>query len=566
MKKSNTRSNSFITVAIGFLLLFLLNVGGSFFFTRFDLTSEKRHTLTPETIRMVRELEDVVFIRVYLEGDFPADFKRLRNAVEERLDELKAYAGKNIQFEFINPSENPDKKTREQTWQRLVERGLEPTDLTIQGKDAIERKILFPGAIISYKGKELPIQILRSQDKMPSAEILNNSINNLEYNLANNIRRLTEKKVKRVGVLLGHGELSNLELEDFVKSAVDLYPIERVRIDSQLNALAGYKCLIIAKPDSLFNEKDKFIIDQFIMKGGRVLWCIDGIQANMDSLLGTNDQQTMGLTKNLNLNDQLFNYGVRVESNLLIDRSCAPIALNVGKFGDQPNLQLFPWYFYPVLIPTGKNSITQNIDPVYTEFVSKVDTVGFPFIKKTILLSTSPLTRIFRSPVRINLGIVGINPDFGRASVGPQPVAVLLEGRFKSAFANRISPQIAGSKAINFKEEAIEPTKMIVIGDGDVIKNRIDKNRGIYYPLGYDRNVKRKLYGNKEFLLNALNYLMDDSGLISVRSREIKLRKLNEEVLVSGKTRWQIINVVSPLLLVICMGLVLFFIRKRKYS
>ncbi len=566
MKKPTTRNNSFVKVGIGFILLFLLNIGGSFLFTRFDLTSEKRHTLTPETIKMVQELKDVVFIRVYLEGDFPADFKRLRNSIKERLDELKAYAGNNIQYEFINPSENPDQKIRQQTWQRLAERGLEPTEITIQGKDALERKLIFPGAIMSYKGKELPIQILRSQERIPSPEILNNSINNLEYNLANNIRRLTEKTAKRIGVLAGQGELSDAELDDFMKSASDLYAIERVRIDSQLTSLVSYQCLVIAKPDSAFSEKDKFIIDQFIMKGGSVLWCIDGIQANLDSLMGTNDQEILGMSKNVNLSDQLFNYGVRVESNLIIDRSCAPIALTVGKFGDQANIKLFPWYFSPVIVPTGKHPITQNIDPVFTEFVSKVDTVGFPFIKKTVLLSSSPYSVIQRAPVRINLGIVGIKIDFARITTGPQPIAVLLEGKFKSAFANRISPEIAKSSQISFKEEAITPAKMIVIGDGDMIKNRVDKARNVFYPLGYDKHLKRKVYGNKEFLMNSLNYLMDDSGLIAVRSREIKLRKLSEEAIVNGRTRWQIINVVSPLILVVIMGVILFFIRKKKYA
>lgn len=574
MKKSTTRYNSFLKVAIGFIILFLLNVGGSFIFTRFDLTSEKRHTLTPETIKMVQDLDDVVFIKVYLEGDFPADFKRLRNAIHERLDELKAYAGKKIQFEFINPSENPDLKIRQQTWKRLEERGLQPTEITIQGKDALERKLLFPGAIISYKGKEMPIQILGGSDQAPTAEVLNNSINGLEYNLANNIRRLTQKTAKRIAVLAGQGELSDLELGDFMKAASDLYAIERVRVDSQLNALVGYQCLVVAKPDSLFSEKDKFIIDQFIMKGGRVLWCLDGVSANIDSLAGKNGQEMLGMSKNVNLGDMLFNYGARVENNLMIDRSCAPIALNVGKFGTQPNYKLFPWYFSPVLVPTGKHPITQNLDPVYTEFLSKVDTVGYPFISKTVLLSSSNYSVVQRAPVRINLGIVGVKIDFEGITTrdvehktsGAQPVAVLLEGKFKSAYANRIGTQIADSKEINFKSEAVGSTKMIVIGDGDIIKNRVDVNRKLYYPLGFDRNVRRKIYGNREFLMNCLNYLMDDSGLIAVRSREIKLRKLNEEAVLNGRTRYQIINVVLPVVLIIIMGVVLFFIRKKKYA
>jgi len=566
MKNSTNRTNSIIKVGIGLLALFLVNIGGTFFFTRLDLTSEKRHTLTGETIKMVQNLNDRVFIRVYLEGDFPADFKRLRNAVKERLDELKAYGGEKIEYEFINPSENPDKNLRQQVWRKLVESGLEPTEITVEGKDALERKLIFPGAIISYRGKELPIQILRSHDAAPSPEILNSSINNLEYNIANSIRRLTDRRSPKIGILAGHGELSNLELEDFVKAASDLYSVERVRIDSQLNALLGINCLVIAKPDSAFNEKDKFIIDQFIMRGGRVLWCLEGIDASMDSLRGNDKMQTLGLSKSVNLEDQLFTYGVRVRPELLIDRSCAPIALNVGKFGDKPNLQMFPWYFNPVIVPGGNHPINLNVDPIYTEFLSGIDTVGFPFIQKTILLHSSAYTRIMRAPVRINLGIVGINPNFGKNSAGPQPVAVLLEGRFKSAFANRISSQIATSKAINFKTESARPTKMIVIGDGDIIKNKTNKEKGIFYPLGYDNYQNRKIYGNREFLLNALNFLMDDSGMIAVRSREIKLRKLDGEKLIAGRTRWQIINIGGPIFLVMLLGLSIYYVRKRKYA
>ncbi|HEX4887028.1 MAG TPA: gliding motility-associated ABC transporter substrate-binding protein GldG [Luteibaculaceae bacterium] len=565
MKKNSNRFNSLVKVGIGFLVLFLLNIGGAFYYFRFDLTSEKRHTLTPETVQLVQNLEDVVFVRVYLEGEFPADFKRLRNAVEERLAELRAYAGDNVQYEFINPSENPDREARENTWKRLVDRGLEPTEITIQGKDALERKLIFPGAILSYQGKEAALQILRSTDPVPSPQLLNSSINNLEYNLVNAIKRLTQPNLKKIAIIKGHGELDPLAIEDFTAAARELYTVDTVRIDSQLNSLLGYDGIVIAKPQSAFSEKDKFIIDQFLMKGGSILWCLDGIQASMDSLKGTNNSQTLGLATDLNLNDQLFSYGVRIENNLLIDRNCGPIALNVGKFGDQPNLQLFPWYFDPLIAGNTGHPVAHNINPVLTQFVSRVDTIGLPGIKKSILLQTSPFTRIMRAPVRINLGIVGINPNFNQNTVGPQPVAVLLEGKFQSAFDNRISPQIASSKEINFKAQAIKPVKMIVVGDGDVIRNRVDRTKNIFYPLGYDQYQKKRLYGNREFLMNCLNYLLDDSGVIAVRSREIKIRKLNAEIEATGKTRWQTINLIAPILIVSALGLAIYLIRRKRF-
>ncbi len=550
----------------GILAIIMINMAAQLYFKRFDLTTEKRHTLTPETVEMIKNLDDVIFVRVFLEGDLPAELRRLRNAVKERLDEMRAYSDGNLEYQFINPSADEDPLTRKQTWQKLIESGLEYTSLTIQGKDGVEEKIVFPGALISYQGDEYPLQILKSRERIPSDEMLNNSINDLEYNLAGTIRQITRPFKPKIGFLEGHGEYADIYFEDFQHSVAEQYEVERVKINGQLDALLGFDALVIAGPDSAFSEKDKFVIDQYFMKNGKLMWLVDGMKADLDSLKASQGSQMMSLSNDLNLEDMLFTYGVRVNKDLLLDRSCAPIALTVGMFGDQPNMQLFPWFYNPVLISKNEHPIVTNIDPILTQFVSSIDIIESPTIKATPLLFTSEYTRLMRSPVRVNLGIVGIDPDFTKNTVGRKPVAVLLEGKFPSVFNNRIPAQLTESKEVNFKKESVLENKMIVVSDADVVKNPVNLANKQYYPLGFDKYAKKIIYGNKEFLLNAINYLMNDASLISVRSREIKLRKLNEELLLKNKTNYQVLNIVLPLLLIVVFAVVILTLRRRKYA
>ncbi len=527
---------------------------------------------------MLRELDGVVTFKVYLEGDFPAGFQRLRNETREMLNQFRAYS-KNIQFEFIDPSAGKDKNQLDAMYMQLAKSGLNATDLQVKDKTGMSRKIIFPGAVVSYKGKELPLDLLLTQVGKPPAEVLNNSVQALEYGLTNVIRKLSVTEKPKIAFIEGHGELAPVYTASIEAALSEYYDIERVRIDGQPLSLSiqsqngstpskaaivnKYKAIIIAKPDSAFsrNELDKFLIDQFIMRGGKVLWLLDPVYAEMDSLK-TKDR-TMALARDLNLDDMLFNYGVRLNGNLVVDMNSLPIPVVIDQKGNQ---KLIPWLFFPLLVPTSNNPIVRNLSAIKTEFVSSIDTVEAPGITKTILLSTSRYSRVLNSPVTLSLSYLYQEPDPQQFNQPYQSVAVLLDGEFTSLFLNRIPAEMAKSPEIAFLGKSTK-TSMIVVADGDVIKNQLQPGevRPTPLPLGYDRYTGQQ-FGNKEFILNAMNYLCDDSGLLSVRSREVKLRALDASLVEDQRLKWQLVNLVVPLLLVLAFAFVHAYRRRKKYT
>ncbi|NEN24324.1 gliding motility-associated ABC transporter substrate-binding protein GldG [Cryomorpha ignava] len=574
MKKRAIEKNKvWIEALLGIALFVLLAYLSTFVFKRFDLTEEKRHTLTPTTIDLVKSLDDVVYIKVFLEGDFPADYQRLSQSVKEKLDEMRAYAGDKIQYEFINPSEAPDKKSREDMYGELVKKGLQYSALQIRNKDGVSEKIVFPGALISYKNREVPLQILQNQQRITDAEMINRTINNLEYQFVNALYQVQREEKQKVAFLEGHGELSAMETKDFEIELSKYYDVDRLALDGMVDALsrnvAGegrrvnrYDAVILAKPQEKFSEQDKYIIDQFVMNGGKVLWMIDAMQMNMDSLRTTD--LTMATPLSLNLDDILFNYGVRINRNLLLDRTCAPISLLTGPKGNERS-ELFPWYYAPILIPEGTNPIVANVDPVITEFISSIDTVETPGVRKKVILTTSESTRILKSPARVSLNIVSINPDFGNSNRPYQPVGVLLEGEFTSNFKNRLPPDFYDAKLLDFKETS-PLNRMLVIADGDIAKNGVSSDGTKFRPLGFDPAMQRKMYGNRELLINSVNYLLGDASLINVRSRSVKLRKLDDEKVLQQRYYWQAINIGLPVLIIVLFGIGQWIWRRRKYS
>jgi len=576
-KRKNIKRNNIIQLAFGLIIIVLVNVIGYYVFTRFDLTAEKRYSLSEPTKQMLNKLDDIVYFQIYLEGKFPAGFKRLKRETREMLDQFRAYS-ENIQYEFINPSASSDPKERNDVYLLLMERGLNPTDLNVKTNEGSSQQIIFPGALVSYKGKEIPVELLISQMGLPPEEVLNNSIQSLEFNLANAIRKLSISRKPKVGFLEGHGELSVLETADIAYALNEYYTIERVEIAGQLNSLTERKAIdstkttsrnkfdaiIIAKPDTAFDEKDKFIIDQFIMRGGKVMWLIDPVFASMDSIQSAD--ATVGVINELNLTDQLFNYGVRLNTNLVMDINALPIPLKTGDMGGSPQIEFFPWYYFPVLNPLLEHPIVKNLNAIKTEFISSIDTLDNKGVKKTVLLTSSQYSRTVNTPVLISLDILHREPDKRLYNKKHIPVAILLEGKFKSLYWNRIPPEIRDDKDIGFVASS-EPGKMIIVADGDVIKNQIRNTdeRPTPYPLGYDRYTGQT-FGNKEFILNAMNYLIDENGLISIRSRELKLRLLDKTKINEHKLFWQIINTVVPVVIIVFLGIVLFYIRKKKYA
>lgn len=556
------KKRDIIQLLLGLAIVVLINFIASFAFERFDLTSENRYSLTDATKQMLQNLDDVVFVRVYLEGNLPAGFKRLRDETKEMLDEFRAYSKNNVEYQFINPSESPDKKTRNEVYQRLYEQGLMPTDLEVKTEDGSSNKIIWPGAIFSFKGKESTMQLLKSQMGSHPEVMLNNSIQQLEYEISSSIQKLSGEVGGKIAFIEGHSELNEIEVADITKSLKETYVVERVKIDGLLNVLDGYKAIVIAKPDSAFDEKDKFIIDQFIMKGGKALWLLDAVHAEMDSLQRKN--LTMGIANPVNLDDMLFKYGVRVNPNLIMDLRSLPIPIVTGMIGNQPKQEFFPWYFFPLIMSEESHPIVKNLEAIKTQFVSSIDTVGGKGIRKTILLKSSNYTKLVNAPTRISFNILRKPPDEKQYSHPPQVIAVLLEGEFNSVFTNRIPPQISDSKGIGFREKS-KPTKQIVISDGDIIRNNVNRTTNQYYPLEYDRYTD-KFYGNKDFLLNCINYLCDDSGLIAARAKEFKLRMLDLQKVKKERPRWQMLNTVAPILLILLFGLVQYYLRKRKFE
>ena len=556
--KKQVYINFFIFFGIVATLFFL----SRYAFYRIDLTSEKRYTLSPATKELVIKLDDIVYIKIYLDGDLPAGYKRLKRETKEILDEFKVFAGENIEYEFINPSENQNEADRISLYKQLMKKGLEPVTISESEKESVSQKTIFPGAIATYRSKEFPLQLLKTQVGTVQEVVLNNSIEGLEYEISNVIRKLTRKSSERIALLEGQKELDEIWTRDFVKSLQEYYQVERVKLNQQFDALKNYQALIVAKPDSMFDDKDKFAIDQFVMKGGKVLWLLDPVYAEMDSL--QKSPITYGVQNPLNLEDMLFVYGVRLNNNLVMDIQAAPIPMITGMMGNVPQRSLLPWYYFPLSPPKINHPIVNNLNAVKFQFASQLDTLTTKGLKKTVLLSSSQYSRVVNVPVKISLDLLRQKPVQEQYNKSFIPLAVLLEGNFTSCFKNRLPKAITQDPAIGFKEISVE-NKMIIISDGDVVRNQISKNSSEAYPLGFDR-FSGETFGNKNFLLNCVNYLLDESGLIAVRSREIKLRMLDKTKIENEKLFWQILNVISPLLIIVTFGLIMFFIRKRKFS
>ncbi len=575
-ERKNLKKNQLISFGITLIVIVAINIIASFVYTRFDLTSEKRYTLSDTSKEILKNLDDYVYFRVYLEGDFPAGFKKLRKETKEMLDEFRAYS-KFVDYEFINPSESNDAAERNETYKLLYQSGLNPTEIAMQTKSGAQQLIIWPCALVSYQEKEKPLDLLDTNVGENSNQVLNNSAQNLEYKLISSIKELAQEKKPSVAFIEGHGELNENEVYDITRSLQKKYNVKRISLNEQVTSLnnrtatkdsnivisSNYDAIIIAKPTKPFSEKDKFIIDQYVMHGGKILWLLDPVFATMDSLQMS--ESTIGNTLNLNLDDMFFKYGIRLNNNLLLDLNSAKIALRTGQMGGQAQIEYFNWYYFPLLNAASNNSIVKNINPIKADFISSIDPVmSDSDVQKIPLLKTSNYTNISNAPVYITLGMLRQKPDQRLFTQKSQNVAYLLKGEFESLYANRMTSGIMESKEIGFKTSS-EPTSMIVIADGDIIRNQFHIPKGYPLPLGFDQYTQIT-YGNKDFMENAISYLVDGEGLIEIRSRELKIRLLDMNKINNDALLWQIINVVLPSAIMVIFGFILAFIRKRKYA
>lgn len=561
-KKSIRKKRDIAMLLVVLAIVVLVNFVGAFLFKRFDLTSEKRYTLSESSRKLLKKLDDVVYIKVYLQGDFNPNFTRLKNETKELLDEFRAYSNGNLEYELINPLDNPSKEETDKIEKQLYDKGIMPEQIVDRSSQKVSETFIWPGAIITYKGKESVWQIYKRQLGFEAEQSINNSIQEMEYGLTNAIRKTTLLRKPEVLFIEGHDELDTIRGADFMRSVAEYYNVSRVNINHKLYALKGADAIVIAQPDSMFDEKDKYIIDQFIMHGGKALWLIDPVYVNRDTL--TTRGYSLGFKNDLNLDDILFKYGVRLNPVLVQDLQSAQVPVNVGFKMGQPDFKPFYWNYYPLLLPSSNHPIVKNLDLIKTEYIGTLDTVYAKDVTKTILLQTSKYTKTQPTPVRIIAAQVKLKPQESQYNNPFQNVACLLEGQFESNYKNRITSRILQDSIFDFRAKS-PPTKMIVVADGDIAKNEYQRATGMIYPVGYDLYTKQQ-FANKTFLLNCMNYLLDDEGLLQLRSREVKLRLLDKKKTATQVSKWKLTNVGLPLLIIICFGLIQYYIRKKKYS
>ena len=573
--RKSLRRSHWIEMGATVLVVVAVSVIGNYIFLRADLTAEKRYTLSKHTKEMLKKIDEPVLFRVYLEGEFPADFKRLQSETKEMLNQFRAY-NSNIDYEFFNPNAFESKEEQQMFYQKLAQKGIQPTQIQVKGENGVTQQILIPAADVYYRGRETTVQLLQSQKYVNDADLLNNSIQNLEYNLSSAIRALARGEKRSIGFLQGHGELSGPVLYDFQRSLQEFYSLDYVTIDGQIQALTAhrmsekdssysfynlYDLIIVAKPTQPFSEKDQYILDQYIMYGGKVLWLLDATDADIDSLASRG--QFIATRLPLDIDEMLFTYGVRVNPDLAMDVRCRPIPIQVGMVGEKPQFEFRPWFYFPEIVPLADHPIVRNLDLIKTDFVSTIDLIDNDDVRKTVLLTTSEYTRVKNAPVMVDLADAQVEPDQRLYNRGQRPIAVLLEGTFRSAWRTRLSPDFKANEAMGFRNESGD-NKMIVISDGDIVRNRFIAAEGAVLPVGYDFYTQTQ-YANKELLLNAVNYLVGDEGLMASRSRNIKLRKLDVMKVKEERTKYQIINVALPVALLAIGGGVIAIVRRKKY-
>jgi len=554
------------TLLLPFGIIVALAFLSTLTFTRFDFTKEKRFTISPISQQVLGKVNQPIKVTIFLKGDnFPNWAKRLQRATRDMVSDLQAYSHGNLTYQFIDPIANikglPDSAQRA-VYDSLDAKGLSGQPFGVPTDNGVTQILMFPEALIEYNGQGIVVNLLQSRmDAQREEEGAKEAIQNLEYSFASAIKKITAGGKPLIGFTEGHHELNDLQLKGAFNSLGDGYVVGRIDLNKMpLSALLHLKLLVVPKPEKAFSELEKFKIDQFVMHGGRVLWTIDQVSAELDSMRGHGGDQ-LAFNKQLNLDDQLFVYGVRINYDLIADMSCAPIAVVTGSVGGQPQILPRPWLFYPVIIPESKHPIVKNLDGIRTQFISTIDTLGIKDVKKTILLSSSNHNKKFTVPYLLSLQALEQEPDPKDFIRQPKTLGVLLEGKFKSDFLNRPIPEGFTEKIEPLAES--RPTKMIVISDGDIFKN--DLAEGSAYPLGYDRDGGQT-YANKNLLLNIADYLTDDSGLIGLREKEFQIRLLDRAKIRSEKLYWQVINNVIPLAFVLVFAIFQHYIRRRKYA
>ncbi len=561
----NIRLRSWIQFAVTAGAVILIAAATSLVRVRLDLTEDRRYTLSEPAREVLNGLENDVYIQVYLDGEMPIPLKRLRRTVQEMLEEFRIESGRKIDYEFINPAGSGNAKQREDQYMALIDKGLSPMKIIASDEEGgSSQKMVFPGMIFNYNGAEVPLDFLKNDQSVSSEQNILHSQESLEYEMIQIIETITSDTIYKVAFLEGHGEYQEIEVADVTRNLAKYFTVDRGTIGGKQGILDNYSAIIIAGPTREFSEADKLVIDQYIMNGGKVLWLFEEVFVNSDSLA---QGETVGIYSPLNIEDQLFRYGARINPEIVQDMDCMVIPLTVLTGPENKQIVPAPWIYYPLLYPRNDHPVTRNLNRVAGKFVNTIDTVGLdPLIKKSVLLSTSRYSSTVSPPMRISLREAELTPDEKNYQKSNIPVSVLLEGVFPSAYKNRMTGNLVSGTDFKLKNQSSK-TKMIVVADGDIIRNEISRSgtSSGFFPLSNDRYTGQ-IIGNRDFIVNCINYLVDDNGLMQLRSREVKMRLLDRPRIKAGKSMWQLINVAGPVLIVILAGLIYGFFRKRKYT
>lgn len=552
------KTGDLLQLANGVALVVLINLIAAGNFFRIDLTDEKRYTIKPATRDLLASLDDDVYVEVFLEGELNAEFRRFQKSIHETLEEFRVYSHDKVKYTFVDPTVAMSSKAQNEFIRDLAEKGITATNVVERADGGTSAKLIFPGALVSYGGFETGVMLLKGNDAQSPEEEINQSIEGVEFEMANAIYKLFNTDRKRVGLLTGHGELDSIDIAAFNSALQEQYDVRRVNL-SRRSDLDAYDAVVVIKPVLGFSEADKYKLDQFVMRGGKLMFLLDRSDASMDSASSTN---ALAIPLDLNLDDLLFRYGVRINYDLVQDRSSSLYPIVTGETNGKPRMQLLEWPFFPLINHYPDHPVTRNLDASITRFVSTIDTVKAEGVRKIPLMMTSQYSRVVAVPANISVNelLTKVSPqDF---NAGSHTVGYLLEGQFTSLFRNRFAPEGAGSKPF---AETSASTGIVVIADGDIARNEVNARTGQAQPLGFDP-FSNYTFANRDLLMNILAYLTDEDGLITVRSKEIKIRPLDRARVSSEKTKWQVINLGLPLVIVVLFGMARAWHRKRKFA
>lgn len=549
----------FLSLVVVLVLIFTKTL-----FFRIDLTEEGRYSLSDATKDLVAEMREPLEVRLYLDGDLDANMLRLKRATEDIVRELNMYASESLTIESVNPNSGTTEEERYAEYARLEERGLRGMSVTIRSRGGkMIEQVIFPWAEICGSRDTMAICLMQPSASKSGEEAVNSAVEDLEYIFIDAIRILNRSEVRKVAFIEGHGELTEEYTYDATDALSRYFQVDRGVLGTDASILDDYAAIIVANPKEKYSETDKFIIDQYIMRGGRVLWLLDGAQMSGDML--SEGGTTPLIALDVNLQDQLFRYGVRLTSTVVEDMQCAYMPVNVARVGEEPRFEPIPWFYMPLLQGSPYHPITKTLQAVKGDFVSGIEIVGDTIgVKKEVLLITSNASHVHVAPTEINvMNAINVEPEqyFNTRYV---PVAVAMEGEFQSIYKHRMAPAGVEVGQVIGKSE---PTRMVIVADGDIIRNDVEQHREglMLVPLGYDR-VTRQTHGNKDFIVNAMLYLTDDEGVMQLRNRKIDLRLLNRAVVDSQRNMWVWLNTLLPIVLLAIFGGLFTWYRRRKFT